>query len=108
MADKPEEAGQFETREDAGKGDAGAWRLWMAALDLAGKEEQTWHRVFVAEPPSYIRLGRRVVHRRGLRLHRRVQDVEPSRLAGDLVAVVTIPLDRVERVLLAPRLLLSF
>ena len=36
--------GTFETREDAGDGGAGAFRLWMTALDLAGETEKDWRK----------------------------------------------------------------
>ena len=35
--------GTFETRKDAGQGGAGAVRLWLSALKLAGKDEKDYH-----------------------------------------------------------------
>lgn len=37
-----EESSTFETRKDAGDGGAGAYRLWMSALELADKTEKNY------------------------------------------------------------------
>lgn len=39
-----EESSTFETRKDAGEGDAGTYRLWMAALELSHKTEKDWRK----------------------------------------------------------------
>lgn len=41
---EPNESATFETRKDAGEGAKGVWRLWMTALDLAGKTEEDWRK----------------------------------------------------------------
>lgn len=35
---------EFETEKDAGSGDAGLVKLWLAAIDLASKEEEDWRK----------------------------------------------------------------
>lgn len=35
---------EFETEKDAGSGDAGLVKLWLAAIDLASKEEEEWRK----------------------------------------------------------------
>ena len=42
MAEGTNHTGEFETREDAGKGTAAPFRLWMSALDLAKKHQEDW------------------------------------------------------------------
>jgi hypothetical protein len=42
MSDTTGTAGTLETREDAGKGNAGLVSLWLDAIALADKEEKTW------------------------------------------------------------------
>lgn len=43
MADESQTA-TLETRKDAGTGAAGVYKLWMRALELAGKEEKGWRK----------------------------------------------------------------
>lgn len=35
---------EFETEKDAGSGDAGLVKLWLAAIDLSSKEEEDWRK----------------------------------------------------------------
>ena len=44
MADDASPQGTFETREDAGEGGPGVYKLWTTALDLAGDEELNWRK----------------------------------------------------------------
>lgn len=43
-ADENTEGAVFDTRADAGTGEAGLVRLWIEALDLSGKTEEDWRK----------------------------------------------------------------
>lgn len=42
MADETQSTAEFETANDAGEGDAGLVKLWLSAIDLTSKEEESW------------------------------------------------------------------
>lgn len=44
MADETVSTSEFETPKDAGDGDAGLVKLWLAAIDLASREEESWRK----------------------------------------------------------------
>lgn len=74
-----EESSTFETRKDAGDGGRGAYRLWMAALDLADKTEKDWRKRAQAAVDRYRdeHKGEKDVSRFNI-LYSSVQTQEPA------------------------------
>lgn len=56
MSDATTANASIESREDAGKGDAGTVKFWLAALDLAEREEADWSKS-AAETEAIYRGG---------------------------------------------------
>lgn len=44
MADETANVAEFETEKDAGSGDAGLVKLWLSAIDLSSREEESWRK----------------------------------------------------------------
>lgn len=44
MSDTTVSTAEFETEKDAGTGDAGLVKLWIAAIDLASRQEESWRK----------------------------------------------------------------
>jgi hypothetical protein len=44
MTNETVSTAEFETEKDAGSGDAGLVRLWLSAIDLASREEESWRK----------------------------------------------------------------
>ena len=56
MSDTTTANASIESREEAGKGDAGTVKFWLAALDLAEREEADWSKS-AAETEAIYRGG---------------------------------------------------
>lgn len=44
MSNETVSTAEFETEKDAGTGDAGLVKLWLSAIDLASREEESWRK----------------------------------------------------------------